>query len=119
MAALVEAFHAVHDRVYAVRDEGSQVECVNWRGRLSVTLAAPPLPAEDVASAHLPAPHSRRPAYFGDGAMVEAPVFRGAALRPGAVVAGPAIIEEPTTTVVVYPGMRAGVSAAGNYVLQC
>ncbi len=119
VAALVEAFHAVHDRVYAVRDEGSQVECVNWRGRLSVTLAAPPEPADGAAAAHSPAPHSRRAAYFGNGAAVAAPVFRGEALRPGAVVAGPAIIEEPTTTVVVYPGMRASVSAAGNYVLDC
>ena len=29
VGALVEAFHTVHDRVYAVRDEQSEVECVN------------------------------------------------------------------------------------------
>ena len=32
----VEAFHTVHDRVYAVRDEQSEVECVNWRGKISI-----------------------------------------------------------------------------------
>ena len=31
---------------------------------------------------------------------------------------GPAIIEEPTTTVVVYPGTTARVSDAGNYILS-
>jgi N-methylhydantoinase A len=36
-AALVEAFHTVHDRVYAVRDEQSEVECVNWRGKISIS----------------------------------------------------------------------------------
>ena len=39
VAKLVEAFHAVHDRVYAVRDEASEVECVNWRGTISIQLA--------------------------------------------------------------------------------
>ena len=36
----------------------------------------------------------------------------------GATIAGPAIIEEPTTTIVVYPGTQAAVSDAGNYVLK-
>ena len=31
---------------------------------------------------------------------------------------GPAIIEEPTTTVVVYPAMRARVSPGANYILE-
>ena len=31
---------------------------------------------------------------------------------------GPAIIEEPTTTIVVYPGMSATISGAGNYLLS-
>jgi N-methylhydantoinase A len=40
-------------------------------------------------------------------------------LKPGAEIAGPAIIEEPTTTIVVYPGLSASLSAAGNYILHC
>jgi N-methylhydantoinase A len=119
VAALVEAFHTVHDRVYAVRDEASQVECVNWRGRLSVTVAAPPQPAVGVAGSHMPTAQGSRLAYFGDGAPVETPVFRGDALLPGASITGPAIIEEPTTTIVVYPAMRATVASSGNYILEC
>ena len=41
------------------------------------------------------------------------------ALKPGARIAGPAIIEEPTTTIVVYPGLSAELSPAGNYILNC
>ena len=33
---LAEAFHQVHERVYAVRDEASPVEFVNWKGRIAV-----------------------------------------------------------------------------------
>ena len=35
---LVEAFHMVHERVFAVRDEGSNLECVNWKGRITARL---------------------------------------------------------------------------------
>ncbi len=38
--ALVESFHKVHERVFAMRDVGSSVECVNWKARLVVKLAA-------------------------------------------------------------------------------
>jgi N-methylhydantoinase A len=46
------------------------------------------------------------------------PVFRGVELKPGASIVGPAIIEEPTTTVVVYPRMSAFVSPSGHYILK-
>jgi N-methylhydantoinase A len=122
--ALIEAFHTVHDRIYAVRDEGSQVECVNWKGRLSVQLsrtdpAAPP----NNSTPYQPAAHGERAAYFPSNgnqnvnAEKNVPVYRGVALNPGATITGPAIIEEPTTTIVIYPGMRAAVSDAGNYIL--
>jgi N-methylhydantoinase A len=118
VAALVEAFHAVHDRVYAVRDEQSEVECVNWRGRISIRLAKPVKPLRNTATRRKPRPWARRPAYFGPGDLGDTPVFRGDDLVPGAVIAGPAIIEEPTTTIVIYPEMSASVSASGHYILR-
>jgi len=33
-------------------------------------------------------------------------------------IEGPAIIEEPTTTLVVYPGMATTISGAGNYLMH-
>ncbi len=118
--ALVEAFHAVHDRVYAMRDEGSQVECVNWKGRLSFRLAhATAADAKQSgAQSQTPAPHGARAAYFAESGTRDVPVYRGGELSAGAMIAGPSIVEEPTTTIVVYPGMQASVSDAGNYVLK-
>lgn len=118
VAALVEAFHAVHDRVYAVRDEHSEVECVNWRGRISIRLSDPPEPVHKKAAQHQPTWRSERPAYFGPDDLRTTPVFRGSDLEPGAFIAGPAIIEEPTTTIVVYPQMSATVSPSGHYILK-
>jgi N-methylhydantoinase A len=115
---LVEAFHTVHDRVYAVRDEASEVESVNWRGKISIRLAQPPKPNVKRLPRRKPKPATTRPAYFGNGNSQKTPVFRGDALKPGDTIAGPAIIEEPTTTIVVYPDMSARVSPSGHYILK-
>jgi N-methylhydantoinase A len=58
---------------------------------------------------------SRR-AYFG-GTWHDTPVFDGSALGAGVELAGPALIEEMFTVVVVPPGMTARLDALGNYVL--
>ncbi len=55
-----------------------------------------------------------RGAYFGDG-FVEAAVYDGPRLAAGAVLDGPALIEEPFTVVVVPPRQRASVDGHGNY----
>jgi N-methylhydantoinase A len=118
VAKLVEAFHSVHDRVYAVRDEASEVECVNWRGTISIQLAKPPNPVPGKRGRGKPKQAAVRPAYFGNGKARPTPVFRGLDLKPGDAIAGPAIIEEPTTTIVVYPATSAQVSPSGHYILK-
>ena len=121
VARLTEAFHAVHERVYAVRDEASPVEFVNWKGRLSVQAFRPPDRAAAAAAAdgaHVPPPSGHRDCYFMPAGRAPTPIYRGEALRPGADIAGPAVIEEPTTTIVVPAGCTARLSAAGNYILH-
>jgi N-methylhydantoinase A len=119
VAALIEAFHQAHDRVYAVRDEDSPVECVNWKGRISIRPFDPPAAPDPVDDRHTPDADTKRSCFFGDSARESTPIFRGDDLTAGADISGPAIIEEQTTTIVVYPGMRATLSAAGDYILDC
>ena len=57
-----------------------------------------------------------RRANLGEG-YKETRIFRGSDLKPGHQVAGPAIIEETFTTIVVYPGWQAHVDDAGDYEL--
>jgi N-methylhydantoinase A len=116
--ALVAAFHEVHERVFAVRDVESQVECLNWKGRARVRLAHPPEQRTESKTEGDNAPVAHRSAYFGSEGRVETPIYHGNELSQGAHIAGPAIIEEPTTTLVVYPGMSARLSSADNYLLD-
>ncbi|MDR6953326.1 N-methylhydantoinase A [Ancylobacter sp. 3268] len=117
-AALVEAFHQVHERVFAVRDPGSPVEVVNWKARLVVNLAKPPEPEAAVGRLAAGPPTGMRDCFFGDRTPLPTAIYKAADVAPGLLISGPAIVEEPTTTLVVYPGMSAEVSATGNYLLR-
>ncbi|MBX9609741.1 MAG: hydantoinase/oxoprolinase family protein [Gammaproteobacteria bacterium] len=111
---LVEAFHAAHRRVFQVDDRASAVEFLSWTGRLAVTL---PEIAVSAAGARGAASPGQRAAWFSlDGAR-EAVVVRGDTLDVGAVIDGPAIIEEATTTLVLPPGAQARLGAADSYMV--
>jgi N-methylhydantoinase A len=56
----------------------------------------------------------RRKAFF-DGRFVVTPIYDGSSMRAGHRVKGPAIIEEPFTTIVLHPGQEATLDRHGNY----
>ncbi len=59
-------------------------------------------------------PHGVRRAYFEEaGGFVEVPALNALILEDGAVVAGPALLDSPTTTVLVPPGYRATAEPGG------
>jgi N-methylhydantoinase A len=118
VAALVEAFHQVHERVFAVRDEGSPVEIVNWKARLTAKIDRSTPSSSEAHTNAVAKSSSQRACFFGTSTPVTTAIFKPEDIRPGSVVHGPAIIEEPTTTLVIYPGMSARVSGAGNYLLD-
>jgi N-methylhydantoinase A len=115
--ALVRDFHAIHERVFAVRDERSDLEFLTWNARLTV-----PLPkrqrAAQFCAPFRPTPREVRPAFFEEVGMVDTSFHDGGALPPGARIDGPAIVSEPTTTIVIPPGASARVSAHDTYVVR-
>lgn len=116
--ALVAAFHEAHERAFAVKQIGQPVECLNWKARYSGELETlPPERAAAVAPTQ-PQPKVIRNVYFTGLGNVPVAVYQGRDLTCGAVIEGPAIIEEPTTTLVVYPDTVAHVSPSGSYVIH-
>jgi N-methylhydantoinase A len=111
----VERFHRLHETLhtYASRDQepilrGLRVKAMAVEKKPEL----PRLPRRKGAVARLGA----RKAFFG-GRYVTTAVWDGPLLAPGQAIIGPAIIEEPFTTVVVYPGQRATIDAYGNYAI--
>jgi 5-oxoprolinase (ATP-hydrolysing) len=64
-----------------------------------------------------PARPERRVRLYSGGAPHEAPVFRRDALRPGDVIAGPAVIAEANATTVVEPQWQAQVTPLNHLLL--
>jgi 5-oxoprolinase (ATP-hydrolysing) len=57
-------------------------------------------------------------AFYADGAVAKAPLYRRKDLGQGAKVAGPAIITEPTGTNIIEAGWIAQVDELGNLVIE-
>ncbi len=112
---LIESFHDAHERIFAVREPGQKIEMSQWKGRVTASTVKPPLAADRHPVAGEP---SRRVAFFQELGEVEIDVLDGEQLAPGATIAGPALVVEPETTIVIYPGWTAHVSPLGNYRLE-
>lgn len=115
VAQLVEAFHQAHERAFGIRDPQGVVEFVTWKGRLRVALPRPP--RRGLEAANRPSLIKRQPAYFRGHGSLETAFHDGPALPPEQVVHGPAIVLEPTTTIVVPPRASVYLSSTGSYVL--
>jgi N-methylhydantoinase A len=115
---LSQAFDGLHRSVFAVNQPGEAVESITWRGDVRIARAAPALPTrqpEGQAGRHSTRPETRT-VWFG-GEPLETAVVMADGLPVGTVVKGPAIIEEPTTTVVLVPGSAAHVRP-GHYLVD-
>ena len=117
VADMVEAFHRAHERVFAVKEPGQYVECLYWKGRATALLSKPELHRLARNGAD-PRPHRARRIWLGPGAVADADVYLGGSLSAGQRLGGPAIVEEPTTTIVVNPGWSLAVGETGDYLLE-
>ena len=105
VAWLQDRFDAEHLDLFAVNQPRSPIEVITWVGEARVVRRKPALTAggDGPAAAAPPAPSRHRQAFFDD-VSVDTPVFGEDALRGQGTIQGPAILEEPTTTIVVPPG---------------
>ncbi|CAN0534739.1 unnamed protein product, partial [Laminaria digitata] len=111
--ALVQEFHKVHEDIFAINDPNSGVEVVGWTVSVKCRLRegeSGSLAARELKTSV----DGTRKVYFSGHGHVDATVRRFEAMKQGEVLAGPAIIESPFTTVVVDPGATAERRASGS-----
>ena len=116
VAALRDAFHAEHERLYSFRDEGSDIEIVNWRVGVACRLRDP-LPSRLAMSAARARPAAPRSIVLPSGEACLAEVHDWTSLPYEMEFMGPAIVESPFTTVVIDKA-RFRRSAAGSLVIE-
>ncbi|MGJ4860241.1 hydantoinase/oxoprolinase family protein [Labrys sp. La1] len=113
-----EAFHARHEELYTYCERHNPVEVVNIESTLFGLIEKPRPPRLDSTGSLEQALKDRRPAIFHrSGDATSTPVYDGSKLGVGVSVAGPAIIEEVTTTIVIEPGWTASLHESGSYLL--
>ncbi len=108
---LLDAFHRAHERVFGHADPRAPVEMINLRVQLRGQRPRVPLVEVGVGSGANPV-RARR--IWLDGRPVEANVFERDRLGAGDRLVGPAIVEQPDTTVLVPSGHVASVDRFGN-----
>jgi len=124
--AALEAIRRAHAEVYAARygyaeAPGAPLEATNWK--LTVLCVTPKIdltrhrPA--AVGAGGAAQKGERRVYFPEaGGTIACPVFDRYRLGPGMVVAGPAVIEERETTVILLPGDLARVDEYASLMID-
>jgi N-methylhydantoinase A len=114
LAAISEAFHDAYEREYTYRLP-APVEMVGLHVVASaevgkLTMAEAPLGPEDAS----PAVKGRRMVDYALDGTHEATIYDGEKLKPGMAFSGPAVVEDPGTTIVLHPGNAARVDGFGN-----
>jgi N-methylhydantoinase A len=97
--------------------QAEAVEIVNFQVTAVARIAKPALKSFEVAPAVL-RPHELRQVYFAPASPRATPVLHRGGLAPGTRIDGPAIIEEATSTTVLYPGQRGTVDRYLNIEVE-
>ena len=118
LAKLVAAFHQMHERIYTIKDENDVVEFTTWKVRAigdtggSKRAGKPLKPQRGVLK-----PKSHRAVHV-QGGKAKTPIYDGDALKAGGKIAGPAVIELPTTTILLLAKQVATADKHGNFLVD-
>lgn len=114
LSEIAASFHETYEREYTYRLD-APVEMVGIHlvasaevGKLTMKERAP-----TGTKAEMALKGSRKVDYALEG-IHEAAIYDGTKLEPGMTFQGPAIVEDPGTTIVVHPGNRAEIDGYGN-----
>lgn len=120
--SIVESFGEIYKRRYGHANDKSPVEVLGVRLGSEVEVPRPELAKLAGASgpAGAPEPVGRRAVYFPQPhGRVDTPVWRRDTLPPGFAMAGPAVIEEYSSTTILMPGDHARVGDLGEIIILC
>ena len=115
---LLDRFHQVHEQTYTFRLD-TPVELVNFHVTAFGLVPTPALETISTGSLTLAGAHKgRRAVWFDEPRPLSADIYERDLLPVDEVLAGPAIIEEPTATILVFPQQRAWRDCYGFIHIQ-
>ena len=113
--AMAERFHAQHFTTYDYNAPDEPIQLVNMRvsaiGKFGADFIASRVSSSN-GSGNI-SPRSHREVYFKETGLAPCPVYDRGELHPGAEIQGPAVIQESSSTVIVYPNQSAAATEFG------
>jgi len=118
LTTFIAAFHAEHKAQYSYDIQERIVEIVNCRLEAVGVTPKPPMRSAE-GQAGMESVIDRRQVHFGaNGGWQQAAVHDRAQLTPGTSIAGPAVVEEMSSTTIVPPNHHATVDDIGNLIME-
>ena len=111
LAESAARFHAEHEREYNYRRDGQPVEIYRLSVRAVGITPKPDLKRHELGDAPRTPGNTRSVRFDEMGDPVETPVYVRSELPAGALLKGPAVVEQLDSTTVVPPGWKAEVDA--------
>ncbi len=117
--AILAAFHRRHEALFTYAEPNNPVELVNVEVTIRGKVSKPDIPtiAAQAGGIEDALIGQREMIYDHDYQWLATPIYDGNRLGAGHHVVGPALIEEPTTTIVIKPGWQAQLHESGTYLL--
>ena len=118
LSAIEAAFHETYEREYTYRLD-APVEMVGIHLVASAEVGKLTMRKREATGAKAEAAlKGHRDVDYALEGIQKAAIYDGTKLEPGMTFAGPAIVEDPGTTIVVHPGNRVSVDGYGNIHIQ-
>jgi N-methylhydantoinase A len=116
ISRVIDDFHQQYERLFGYAMRWQPVEFLTFRLKVTIPRPALELAGDTTTAAASPKPTSTRRCLL-DGAGIDVPVYHSASLRAGMKLEGPALIDDPTTTVLVPTRFTCDVDDERNLVL--
>ena len=120
LKTLLHRFHAKYEKMYTYSMSWRAAEFHTFRLKVTATRKTVNLAANARAASAVEAARrgSRMCLIDGNAKRVQTPVYDWDRLAPGHLLAGPALVDDKTTTVLVLPGFSCEVDAYRNLLLR-
>jgi N-methylhydantoinase A len=116
LAAIADAFHAAHERIFDHCDRSAPVQIINLRLVIVADSAKPTFAKRPLASGK--AEPVRDIDVYMDGKRRPIGLFQRDQMLPGQTFSGPAVVSQPDATTCIPAGFSGSVDAYGNLVLK-
>lgn len=116
---LINLFHTLHEKSFTFQLPESETEIVNFHLTAFGSVEKPKLQKLEISNKELEsALKETRNVFYEDEGWIDTRVYYRELLAPDMKVQGPAIVEEPSATTVIYSGQTLTVDTYGNLIIE-